>query len=84
MYRFALSFTDDYSSAVFVYFLKNESDTTQPKEKFLADTAPCGKIKCMKSDNGTEFMERIIRHFSAKMGSDMKLSTILTTPEWYC
>lgn len=55
-YRFALSFTDDYFSAVFVYFLKNKSDTVQATEKFLADTAPYGKMECIRSDNGTEFM----------------------------
>ncbi|XP_066542004.1 uncharacterized protein [Hoplias malabaricus] len=55
-YRFALSFTDDYSSAVFVYFLKSKSDTTQATQRFLADTAPYGQIKCIRSDNGTEFM----------------------------
>ena len=54
-YRYALSFTDDFSSAVFVYFLKNKSDTVEATEKFLADTAPYGKIKCIRSDNGTEF-----------------------------
>ena len=54
-YKFALSFTDDYSSAVFVYFLKHKGDTVQATEKFLADTAPYGKIKCIRSDNGTEF-----------------------------
>ena len=25
------------------------------KERFLADSAPCGKVKCMRSDNGGEF-----------------------------
>ena len=54
-YRYALSFTDDYSSAVFVYCLKHKSDTVEATERFLADTAPYGKIKCIRSDNGTEF-----------------------------
>ncbi len=54
-HRYALSFTDDYSSAVFVYFLRNKSDTVQATEKFIADVAPYGKIKCMRSDNGTEY-----------------------------
>ena len=54
-YRYALSFTDDFSSTVFVYFLKNKSDTVLATEKFLADTAPYGKVKCFRSDNGTEF-----------------------------
>lgn len=51
----ALSFTDDYSSAVFVYCLKHKSDTVEATERFLANTAPYGKVRCMRSDNGTEF-----------------------------
>src|SRR4029434_1751079 len=54
-YRYALSFTDDYSSAVFVYCLKHKSDTVEATERFLADTAPYKKVKCIRSDNGTEF-----------------------------
>jgi len=54
-YKYALSFTDDFSGAVTVYFLKNKSDTTLATEKFLADSAPYGTIKCIRSDNGTEY-----------------------------
>lgn len=36
------SFTDD--GAVFVYLLKSKSDTVRATEKFLADTAPYGKV----------------------------------------
>lgn len=70
-YKYAVSFTDDYSGAVSVYFLKNKSDTTVATEKFLADTAPYGTVKCIRSDNGTEYTgnefqslmrERGIRH----------------------
>ena len=50
-----MSFTDDYSNAVFVYFLKKKSDAVQATEKFLADVSPYGKVMCMRSDNGTEF-----------------------------
>lgn len=41
---------------MFVYFLKTKADTVQATDKFLADTAPYGKNKCIRSDNGTEFM----------------------------
>ena len=57
-YRYAVSFTDDFSSTVFVYFLKNKSDTVQATERFLADVAPYGKVKCIRSDNGTEFTSK--------------------------
>ncbi|KIC01241.1 hypothetical protein OA88_15095, partial [Flavobacterium sp. JRM] len=43
---------------MFVYFLKTKGDTIQATEKFLADIAPFGETKCIRSDNGTEFMSR--------------------------
>lgn len=35
--------------------MKAKSDTVKGTEKFIADVAPYGKIKCIRSDNGTEF-----------------------------
>lgn len=55
-FKYCIAFTDDFSGAVFVYFLKNKSDTLLATEKFFADCAPYGQVKCLRSDNGTEFM----------------------------
>ena len=54
-FKYAIAFTDDYSGASFVYFLQNKGDTVKATEKFLADSAPFGNVKCIRSDNGTEF-----------------------------
>ena len=54
-HKYAISFVDDYSGAATVYFLKNKSDASRALEKFLADTAPYGKVKRFRCDNGTEF-----------------------------
>ena len=54
-FKYAIAFTDDYSGASFVYFRQNKSDTVRAMEKFLADSAPFGDVKCIRSDNGTEF-----------------------------
>ena len=54
-FKYAISFTDDYSGAIFIYFLRNKSDTIQATEKFLADSAPYGNVKCIRSDNGGEY-----------------------------
>ena len=67
-HRYALSFTDDFSSTVFVYFLKNKSDTVHATEKFLADIAPYGKVKCFRSDNGTEFTGKSYQTLIIKQG----------------
>ena len=55
-FKYAISFTDDFSGAMFVYFLKNKSETVKATEKFLADSAPFGKVRSIRSDNGSEFI----------------------------
>lgn len=67
-FKYALAFTDDYSGAVFVYFLKAKSDTARATEKFIADTAPYGRIKCVRSDNGTEFTAKEFQSLLSKNG----------------
>lgn len=67
-HKYALSFTDDYSCAFFVYFLKHKSDTVQATEKIIADMAPYGKIKCMRSDNGTEYTCREYQALMRRIG----------------
>jgi len=57
-HRYAQLFTDDYSGTMFVYFLRFKSDTVQATERFLADIAPYGEVKCIRSDNSTEFTRR--------------------------
>ena len=51
--RYAVSFTDDFSGAVFVYFTKNKGDAAFATEEFIAASSPHGKIK--RSNNGLEF-----------------------------
>ncbi len=66
-YRYTLSFTDDYSGLIMIYFLKQKSDTVEATKKFLADVSPFGKVKCvrsdltvkrLRSDNGGEFISK--------------------------
>lgn len=54
-FKYALCFVDDYTGINMVYFLKQKRDTLEVTQKFLADIAPFGKIKRIRSDNGTEF-----------------------------
>ena len=55
-FRYAITFTDDYSSAIFIYFLKQKSDAVMALEKFIADVSPYGKVKKLRTDNGGEYM----------------------------
>ena len=51
-FRWALSSVDDYSGVIMIYFLKHKSDTVEATKQYLADIAPLGKVKCIRSDNG--------------------------------
>ena len=55
-FKYVMTFVDDYSSVIFVYLLKLKSDATDALRKFLADTAPFGDIKRMRTDNGGEYV----------------------------
>ena len=55
-YQYAMVFVHDYSGMTFHYLLKNKSDATRAMEKFIADVAPIGKIKRLRSDNGGEYL----------------------------
>ena len=54
-FKYTLSFVDNYLWIIMVYFLKTESNTPEALQQFLADATPFGKVKRLRSDNGTEF-----------------------------
>jgi hypothetical protein len=65
-FKYVLCFTDDYSGVVFTYMLKCKSDTFQATEKFLADVAPHGDVKRLRTDGGGEFMSKQFKALMVK------------------
>ena len=61
-HKYSLVFVDDYSGALGVYFLKNKSDAVRATEQFLADTAPYGTVKRLRSDNGVNILVKNSNH----------------------
>ena len=55
-FRYALAFVDDYSGLVMIYFLKHKGDTVNATKRFLADSAPYGIVKRLRTDQGEEFL----------------------------
>lgn len=60
-FKYVLGFTDDYSGVLTVYMLKCKSDTITATKKFLADMAPFGDVKRLRTDGGGEFMSTEFR-----------------------
>ena len=73
-HKYAMVFVDDYSGALGVYFLENKSDAVRATEQFLADTAPYGTVKRLRSDNGGEYISEEFKSLLLKNHIKYELS----------
>ena len=64
--KYAMIFTDDYSGVTFLYFLRNKDDATSATARFLADIAPYGNIKRLRTDQGGEYTSKDFRDLMVK------------------
>ncbi|MBE2321325.1 DDE-type integrase/transposase/recombinase, partial [Solirubrobacter sp. CPCC 204708] len=80
--RYYVTFIDDSSRKVWVYFLKNKSDVfdTFKKWKALVETETGLKLKCLRSDNGGEYIDGGFKEFCAANGIRFQ-KTIPGTPQ---
>lgn len=63
--KYILTFLDDHSRKVFVYFLKRKSEVSEYTKNFikLVETQTGDKVKTLRSDNGTEYVNRDLESF---------------------
>ena len=54
-YEYVLNFIDDNSGLTMLYFLKHKSDILLTATKYLAYITLYSHVKCLRTDNGTEF-----------------------------
>ncbi|CAH9125759.1 unnamed protein product [Cuscuta epithymum] len=80
--RYYVTFIDDSTRKVWVYFLKNKSDVFNTFKKFKAtvENETNLKIKCLKSDNGGEYSSTEFVEYCAEQGIRM-LKTVPETPQ---
>ena len=80
--RYYITFIDDSSRKVWVYFLKNKSDVfeTFKKWKAMVETEIGLKVKCFRSDNGGEYIDGGFSEYCAARGIRMEM-TIPRTPQ---
>lgn len=65
-FKYAISFVDDHSGAIMVYLLRQKSDVVAATERFLADSAPFGSVKRMRTDSGGEYVSKEFRSLMMK------------------
>ncbi|GJY37053.1 retrovirus-related pol polyprotein from transposon TNT 1-94, partial [Tanacetum coccineum] len=80
--RYYVTFIDDSSRKVWVYFLKNKSEVfnTFKKWKAAVENETNLRVKCLKSDNGGEYSSREFIEYCAENGIRM-LKTVPETPQ---
>jgi hypothetical protein len=80
--RYMLLFIDDFTRKTHVYFLRNKSETFDTfciyKQEVEKETSK--SIKCLRSDNGTEFCNRIFAKYLQSSGIKHQ-KTVPYTPE---
>lgn len=80
--RYFLTFRDDHSRYRFVYFLKHKSEVFEKFKHVVAlAKMECGHdIKILRSDNGTEYVNKEMKHFMDEKGIRHQ-RTVPYTPE---
>lgn len=80
--RYYVTFIDDSTRKVWVYFLKNKSDVfvTFKRWKAEVENQTSLKLKCLKSDNGGEYDSQEFKAFCSENGIRM-IKTVPGTPE---
>ena len=56
-----------------MYFLKSKSDTVAETQTFLVETAPYDELKCIRSDDGGEFISQKSLLVKNKIRHEMSL-----------
>lgn len=81
-FRYFLTFIDDLTRKTFIYFLKNKSEVFEKFTVFKAFAEnQCGKkIKILRTDNGTEYVNKRMDDLLKKCGIQHQL-TVEYTPE---
>ena len=80
--RYYVTLIDDFSRKVWVYFLKNKSDVfeTFKKWKAMVETESGLKLKCLRFDNGGEYIDGGFKEYCAVNGIRME-KTVPGTPQ---
>ncbi|RVW52843.1 Retrovirus-related Pol polyprotein from transposon TNT 1-94 [Vitis vinifera] len=80
--RYYITFIDDSSRKVLVYFLKNKSDVfeTFKKWKVMVETETGLKVKCLRSDNEGEYIDGRFSEYCVAQGIRME-KIIPRTPQ---
>lgn len=81
--RYILTFTDDHSRKVWVYFLQSRDKTFYYFQQFkeLVETSSGCKLQRLRSDGGGEYVSHQMREYCSALGIEHQV-TPPYTPQW--
>ena len=74
-FKYVFEIIDDYSSYIAIYLMQSKSDTPQVLKQYIADHAPFGTTKKLRSDRGTEFTSNIFQQILLDRGIKFETSS---------
>ena len=82
-FRYYITFIDDYSRKVWIYFLKNKSNVLDifKRWKAMVETGTSLRLKCLRFDNGGEYIDRRFKEYCAANGFRMEKTTPRTSQQ---
>ncbi|GKA35763.1 putative ribonuclease H-like domain-containing protein [Tanacetum coccineum] len=83
--KYFLVVTDDYSRFTWVFFLTTKDETSEILQNFIKEIENLvdKKVKIIRSDNGTEFKNKVLDDFCIEKGIKREYS-IVRTPQQNC
>ncbi|GJW73389.1 putative ribonuclease H-like domain-containing protein [Tanacetum coccineum] len=78
--KYCLVVTDDYSRFTWVFFLTTKDETSEILKNFIKEIENLvdKKVKIIRSDNGTEFKDKVMDNFCKEKGIRREYSTART------
>ena len=75
--RYLITFTDDFSRKIWVYFLKDKASSFEVFKKFkaLVEMESGCKIQCLRTDRGGKFTSNVFSGFCSVQGIKRQLTT---------
>ena len=82
--RYIIIFTDGHSRMIIIYFIRNKYEVAGKFKDYLkmTDNFNGKKLKCLRSDNGGEYVSKEFENFCKQQGI-IQETTVPRTPQQY-
>ena len=81
-YKYVINFIDNYSGLTILCFLNHKSDTLLATTKYLADITSYSYVKCLRTDDGTEFISEFFQQLLVLNRIKQAVISLFSASRW--